>query len=313
MYKAILRKTLTSIHQLEQFLGEKIPHTCSTFCMKLPIRLAKKIQPPLNQCPIMQQFVPTHAESITSKDEDTDPVQDQKFQKTPRLLHKYHGRVLLVTTGACAMHCRYCFRQNFPYPQVNDFSQEIAYIKNDPSIHEVILSGGDPLSLETASLHRLFAQLETIDHIVTIRIHTRFIIGVPERIDNALLELFRHCKKSLVVAIHCNHAVEIDNDVVHYVNKLQQLGIPILVQTVLLNRVNDTVDALKTLAMACIKHQWIPYYLFHLDRVTGSHHHEVSITKGKALITNLRKLLPGYAVWRYAVEIPHESSKTIIL
>lgn len=313
MYKEILKKIITSKKQLEEFLGESVSASSSSFCMKLPLRLAKKIQSPHETCPIMRQFVPLNEELIAQPEELIDPVADAAFQKTPRLLHKYHGRVLLITTGACAMHCRYCFRQNFDYPFKNGFEPEIEYIKIDPSIHEVILSGGDPLSLETSKLHALFAQINQIDHIHTIRIHTRFIIGVPERIDEAFLELMSQSKKQIIFVIHCNHAIEIDSDVTLAAQKIQNLGIPILVQTVLLKHVNDHVETLKELSLTCIKHGWIPYYLFHLDKVTGSKHHEVSIEKGKRLIKQLRSQLPGYAVWRYAVEIPHEPNKTILL
>jgi KamA family protein len=154
------------------------------FPLNLPRRLAEKIEKNNLNDPILLQFMPLEEELIMAPGFVADPVQDQSFSKTKKLLHKYPNRALLITTSACAMHCRFCFRQNFPYETtLSGFEEEIAYFTKETSIREVILSGGDPLSLSTQVLQKLFTQLNRIPHLRRIRFHTRFPLGITERID----------------------------------------------------------------------------------------------------------------------------------
>lgn len=284
------------------------------FPLNLPLRLAKKIHKGTLDDPILRQFLPTINENQQATDFFIDPVGDQTFCKTSKLLHKYQGRVLLVCTSACAMHCRYCFRQNFEYDVTDQsFADELEVISKDPSIHEVILSGGDPLSLSDSTLHTLLQALVSLPHIRRIRFHTRFPIGIPERIDEHFLALLKDLPIQVWFVIHTNHVRELDEEILERLKRLQKIGIPILNQSVLLRGVNDTVDDLKDLCETLVDHGIIPYYLHQLDRVQGAAHFEVSEEVGLQLIKELSKRLSGYAIPKYVREIPGESGKTQFL
>jgi EF-P beta-lysylation protein EpmB len=231
--------------------------------------------------------------------------------KEKKLLQKYQGRSLLVTTKACVMNCRFCFRQNFDYEREDKtFKKELAYLKNDPSISEIILSGGDPLSLSNSHLSELFKELENIPHLKRLRFHTRFPLGIPERLDAELLGLLAGLRFQTVFVIHCNHPAELDETVLAKLKEVQKLGIPVLSQTVLLKNVNDRVEVLKELFERMVDFGIQPYYLHQLDPVEGAAHFEVSEDIGRNLIRELAGMLPGYAVPRYVKEIPNELSKS---
>ncbi len=283
------------------------------FPLNLPYRLAQKIEKKSLTDPILIQFLPTQQETTTHPEFCLDPVGDSLSQKKSKLLHKYPGRVLLITTSACAMHCRYCFRQNFDY-ECSDklFDSELQYISQDPSLHEVILSGGDPLSLSDPILTSLFNRLEAIPHIKVIRMHTRFPIGIPERIDADFLRLFKNSRLKFYIVIHSNHPLELDPEVLSALENLRSEGVTLLNQSVLLKGVNDDSTTLKELCLKLIHNGIIPYYLHQLDRVQGAAHFEVSEDQGRMLIDQLTQELPGYAVPRYVREIPGQSSKTPI-
>jgi EF-P beta-lysylation protein EpmB len=285
----------------------------SKFPLNLPLRLAEKIEKGNWNDPILRQFIPTTEELKPSPLFVLDPVADSAFRSKPKLLHKYHGRALLLCSSACAMHCRFCFRHHFDYETKDKlFIEELSAIAQEPSITEIILSGGDPLSLSNAQLQYLLEELEKIPHLKRIRFHTRFPMGIPERIDSAFLHILSSCKKQIVFIIHCNHAQEFDEDIFHYLKKVQQLGIPILTQSVLLRGINDDVQTLKNLFELLVNHGIMPYYLHQLDRVQGAAHFEVTEEKGKFLIHQLNALLPGYAIPKYVREIANQPSKTPI-
>lgn len=240
-----------------------------------------------------------------------DPTEDSSFCKSSKLLQKYQNRALLICTSACAMHCRYCFRQNFDYDQQGaDFDKEIDIISQDSSLHEIILSGGDPLSLSNEILADLFQKLSKIPHISRIRIHTRFPIGIPERIDPPFLKILENSSKMVWFTIHSNHARELDDEVLASLARIRKLGVVLMNQSVLLQGVNDDIQTLKDLCEKLVDNGIIPYYLHQLDRVAGSSHFEVPIEKGKWLISELRKQLSGYAIPMYVAEIAGEHSKT---
>ena len=319
MIKDIIQKNFTCRKKLADFLllDEQARESIlpkSQFPLNLPFRLAQKIQKGTLDDPILKQFLPTHKESIKSSGFLSDPVNDVGSQKTYKLLHKYHGRVLLVCTSACAMHCRYCFRQNFDY-EVKDktYQEELDYIKNDSSIREVILSGGDPLSLPNRVLGNLLKRLSEIKHVKNIRFHTRYPIGIPERIDDPFLTLLEEIPQQIWFVIHCNHPRELDDEIFYRLAQLRKIGVMVLNQAVLLKGVNDNVDVLKELCETLIDHGILPYYLHQLDRVQGAGHFEVSEEEGLRLINELRGVLPGYAVPRYVREIAGEKSKTELL
>jgi len=283
----------------------------SPFPLNLPYRLAKKIRKNSLEDPILKQFVPLVDEKIIDPGFVIDPVNDASFCKSEKLLKKYKHRALLLCTSACAMHCRYCFRQNFPYEKATTgFQNEIEIIKNDKTIYEIILSGGDPLSLGNLELRSLLDAINEIEHVKRIRFHTRFVIGIPERIDEYLLESFKRINKQIFFIVHINHPVELDEDVICYLKRIQKLGIPILTQTVLLKGINDSPEILKTLSEKLIDNGIIPYYLHDLDPVKGAKHFKVDEKKGIELIKKLREEVSGYGVFQYVREIPFKTSKT---
>ena len=312
------RESFSKISVLSDFLeldSEKRSRLIErpAFPFLLPKRIAEKIPKNNLTHPLAKQFLPLKDELIHNPGFVSDPTCDASFRKEAKILHKYEGRLLLITTGACAMHCRYCFRQNFSYPEKSTlFSKEIDYIKNDPSIHEVILSGGDPLSLSDAALENLLISLSLIPHLKIIRFHTRFPIGIPERISVSFLKILKKTPKQIVFVVHANHLAEFDHDIFYALKTVQQLGIPILLQTVLLKGVNDDLETLKALFLELASNGIIPYYLHHLDPVQGTSHFELPKETGLTLIDSLRKCLPGYAVPRYAQEIPHAPYKTLL-
>lgn len=283
----------------------------SSFPFLLPKRIAAKIAKNNLNCPIARQFLPLKEELIRSEGFVMNPTCDASFQKESKLLHKYQGRVLLIASGACAMHCRYCFRQNFSYPEWKSaFFKELEYIQNDTSIHEVILSGGDPLSLSDESLNTLLQEISSIPHVRLIRFHTRFPMGIPERISPNFLAILKKIPKQLIFIIHANHIDEFDNDIFM---ALKSLNIPVLSQSVLLKGINDDLTTLKNLFLGLASNGIIPYYLHQIDKVLGTNHFHVPTSEGRHLIETLRNELPGYALPRYVQEIPFAPSKTPVL
>lgn len=315
-WQQLLRKNFTHWDKLSDFLElnvEQREHLLKNprFPLNLPLRLAEKIQKGTLDDPILRQFVPTQNETVVAQGFQADPVKDQSFRKESKLLHKYHGRALLVCTSACAMHCRYCFRQNFTYDNEDrTYARELELLSQDSSINEIILSGGDPLSLTNPLLRSLIEKLSAIPHINKIRFHTRFPVGIPERIDREFLEILENAKKQVWFVLHSNHHVELDKDVLVCLKNVQRTGAVVLNQSVLMRGVNDNIETLKRLCEVLVDNGIVPYYLHQLDRVSGSSHFEVSQKEGAALIAELNKVLPGYAIPKYVQEIPGELSKT---
>lgn len=317
-WRAIQRKNfvrlpaLLDFLQIQEELRLQIAET-SKFPVNVPLRLAQKMKKNCLEDPLFKQFVPLIEEEKEASGFSLDPVGDCFVRKGQRLLHKYAGRCLLVTTSACAMHCRYCFRQHFDYPSRKGFEEELSLIRKDPTLFEIILSGGDPLALSNESLNNLFCELSQIAHVKIVRIHTRFPIGIPERIDEELLRLFSHTRLQVLFVIHANHPRELDEEIFAHLKAVAKLGIPLLNQSVLLKGVNDSVETLKALSLQLIENGILPYYIHQLDRVQGSSHFEVPRAEGKQLLAALQKELPGYAVPKYVQEISGEKGKTLIL
>ena len=310
MWKKKLQENFRDLSKLLDFLEieDRLPFTNTSFPLNLPRRLAEKIEKNSLTDPLLRQFLPLTEEHKPLPGFSLDPVSDCTFQKTPNLLQKYKSRALLITTGACPMHCRYCFRQNYNY-QKADWEEEIAHLQNDPSLIEIILSGGDPLSLSDRRLQELFQKLENISHIQIVRFHTRFPIGIPERITPEFINLIQNSRLQTIFIVHTNHPKELDSDVL---TSLKKLPCPVLTQSVLLKGVNDDFTTLKELFLKLISNGIIPYYLHQLDRVQGAGHFEVSRDQGLELIQTLRENLPGYAVPRYVQELSGEKSKTVV-
>lgn len=286
------------------------------FPLRVPQSYINKMRFGDKQDPLLKQVFPLIDESLDVEGYNSDPVGDQLAVTSPGMLQKYQGRALLVTTGACAIHCRYCFRRHFPYsdsnPLASQLNDTLAQINADSSINEVILSGGDPLSLSDDKLARLVAELEQIPHLKRLRIHTRLPVVLPERIDSRLLDWIAHCKLKVVMVIHANHANEIDEEAELALLKLQQAGCQLLNQAVLLKGINDSVAALVDLSERLNDVNVMPYYLHLLDKVAGAHHFDVTEAIAIELMDEVRKQMPGYLVPRLVREIQGEASKTVI-
>jgi EF-P beta-lysylation protein EpmB len=263
--------------------------------------------------PLLRQVLPLHEELRSIAGFSGDPVGDLAAMTLPGLIHKYAGRVLLITTAACGIHCRYCFRRHFPYSEAraaaDDWQAAIAYINLDTSIREVILSGGDPLSLSDQRLARLVGQIAAIPHVKRLRLHTRQVIVLPERVDTELLNWLADCRLQTVIVVHANHANEINAEVAVALRRLATLNISLLNQAVLLRGVNDDVNVLAALSERLFENRILPYYLHQLDRVQGAHHFQVSDTQAINLVQQLRECLPGYLVPRLVREHAGEASK----
>ncbi|MCP5507753.1 MAG: KamA family radical SAM protein [Chlamydiales bacterium] len=318
-WREIQRKNFISLELLADFLELTQEQRSQLidrprFRLNVPLRLAARMQKGSVKDPLFRQFVPLRDELLKTDGYVLDPVGDSLCRETSKLIHKYQGRVLLVCSSACVMHCRYCFRQNFDYATENKvFDDELRYITGDPSIHEVILSGGDPLSLSNNKLKDLIGSLEKIPHLKKLRFHSRFPIGIPERLDDELIAILGSTRLQVFFVIHCNHPHEIGDDLFLALARVQKLGIPVLNQTVLLRGVNDSVDILADLFENLTDRGVMPYYLHQLDPVQGAAHFAVPESAGRVLIEGLKKVLPGYAVPRYVREVPGESSKSAII
>lgn len=263
--------------------------------------------------PLLRQVLPLDTELQTTPGFSDDPVGDLAAMRAPGVLHKYEGRVLLTVTGACAVHCRYCFRRHYPYGDANPLGDQwaaaLAVLRGDASIRELILSGGDPLSVSDQRLTTLVQHAASIPHLERLRIHTRLPIVLPERVDDALLGWLRATRLQCVMVVHVNHANEIDEHVRGALAMLADARVTLLNQSVLLRGVNDNIEALANLSEALFAAGVLPYYLHALDRVQGAAHFEVPEAEGLALHAALRGRLPGYLVPRFVREEPGQPAK----
>ncbi|MEX1670063.1 EF-P beta-lysylation protein EpmB [Zhongshania guokunii] len=263
--------------------------------------------------PLLLQVLPQAQEMTPQAGFVDDPLAELDANPVPGLIHKYHGRVLLITSPACAIHCRYCFRRNFPYsannPSQRDWQQALDYIAAHPEINEVILSGGDPLAASDDYLHKLISRIASIPHVDTLRLHTRLPLVLPARITPELIATLSRHRLRTVMVIHCNHANEIDNATRNALSALQKAGITLLNQSVLLKGINDNVDTLITLSRRLFEVGVMPYYLHVLDKVRGASHFDVSEHQAQTLMRGVLAGLPGYLVPRLVREDPHASSK----
>lgn len=286
------------------------------FPLRVPQAYVNKMRHGDKNDPLLRQVFPLLDEGYDVANFVADPVGDNLAVTSPGILQKYQGRALLLTTGACAIHCRYCFRRHFPYgdsnPLASQWQQTLSNIADDISITEVILSGGDPLSLTDNKLAMMVADLENIPHLKRLRIHTRLPIVLPERVDEHLLSWITSSKLHVIMVIHANHANEIDSIVQQALNKLRLAGCQLLNQTVLLKGINDSSQELYDLSERLSEVGVMPYYLHLLDKVSGASHFDVTEQRGIELIAEIRKILPGYLVPRLVREQQGEASKTII-
>jgi EF-P beta-lysylation protein EpmB len=266
--------------------------------------------------PLLLQVLPLVAELDEVPGYRADPVGDLAARAGRGLLHKYSGRALLVTTGACAIHCRYCFRRHFPYEQENAsrdaFGPALDVIRADASLREVLLSGGDPLTLSDRRLAALFDELQAIPHVQRVRLHSRLPIVLPERIDDGFLAAWSRLRLQKVMVVHANHAREIDASVRAAVAALRDIGTTVLNQSVLLGGINDRAEDLVELSETLFDAGVLPYYLHVLDPVAGAAHFDLPLETARGLVADVASRLPGYLVPRLVREDPGAPAKTMV-
>lgn len=317
-WRELWRDAITHAAELLQAAGlghrvDLLPADDAGFALRVPRGFVARMRQGDPADPLLLQVLPQLAEHDEVEGFTTDAVGDLASKAGHGVLHKYSGRALLVASGSCAINCRYCFRRHFPYGDeiaaAGQWRKALAHVRQDPTITELILSGGDPLSLATAKLEELTRGLKDIPHVVRLRIHTRLPVVLPERVDRALMDWMAQLPLQKVVVLHANHANEFDGSVDEACARLREAGSTLLNQSVLLRGVNDNADALAALSERLFAAGVLPYYLHQLDRVQGAAHFEVDDARALTLVDDLRQRLPGYLVPKLVREVGGEASK----
>lgn len=288
----------------------------TSFGLKVPRAFAARMGKGDPNDPLLLQVLPRLQETQPVVAFSHDPVGDKQAEKSPGLLQKYQGRALIIATGACAIHCRYCFRRHYAYAQGSASPQQwqgiIDYLTTHDEVNEIILSGGDPLMLTDEKLSAWFGELGTIPHLKRLRLHTRLPVVLPQRITPALVQLLSGSRLQTLMVLHANHANELSPSVTQALQPLRRHGVNLLNQSVLLRGINDDVDALAELSERLFSSGILPYYLHLLDRVDGAAHFEVEDRHARELYGQLLARLPGYLVPKLVREIAGHASKTPI-
>lgn len=312
------REAITDAGELLRAVGlghraNLLPPDDAGFPLRVPRGFVARMRKGDPADPLLLQVLPRAAEHAQAAGYSVDAVGDMAAKAGHGLLHKYDGRALLIASGSCAVNCRYCFRRHFPYGEeiaaAAQWREALAHVAADTSIREVILSGGDPLSLATHKLDELTRGLAGMPHVIRLRIHTRLPVVLPERIDDAFVVWLAALPVQKVVVLHANHANEFDATVDAACARLREAGATLLNQSVLLRGVNDDADALTALCERSFAAGVLPYYLHQLDKVTGAAHFEVPDEQALALVETLRARLPGYLVPKLVRELPGDPSK----
>jgi EF-P beta-lysylation protein EpmB len=317
-WRQLWREAVTEPAELLALLGlpqlaTQLPGDHAGFALRVPRGFVARMRPGDARDPLLLQVLPQLAELEKVEGFSMDAVGDLAARETQGLLHKYRGRALLIASGSCAVNCRYCFRRHFPYGEemaaAGQWRQALAHLRDDPSITELILSGGDPLALTTGKLEELTRGLAEIPHVTRLRIHTRLPVVLPERIDAGFLAWLDALPLQKVVVLHANHANEFDAVVDAACSRLRGAGATLLNQAVLLRGINDRADALAALSERLFAAGVLPYYLHQLDRVQGAAHFEVPDDRALALVETMRARLPGYLVPQLVREVAGDTSK----
>lgn len=314
-----LSDAVSDVASLYQLLELPLPeqvYTPNKFPLRVPHAFINKMKKGDPNDPLLRQILPDIAESLPVAGYTADPLGENAHNPMKGLLHKYQSRALITVTGACAVHCRYCFRQHFDYganlPNSQDIRQICHYIANDKRINEVLLSGGDPLNINNRRFNEWIGALSAIDNIKTIRIHTRMPVILPNRIDDELIEILANCPKNIIMVLHINHPNEIDNALAQKCQRLNNHGVVLLNQSVLLKGVNDDTDTLCKLSHALFGVGVMPYYLHVLDKVAGSAHFDLPIDRAIQIYWQLLEKLSGYLVPKLVQEMAGKPYKVPI-
>lgn len=317
-----LKNSVTRLDELLALVdlsADQVPVNLSTsqpFPLRVPRGFVQRMRRGDPFDPLLLQVLPLEDEEALVPDYQLDPLQERAYNPLPGLIHKYPGRVLLTVTGGCAIHCRYCFRRHFPYAENNPgqrgWQPVLDYVSADPSIHEVILSGGDPLLVKDSVLAQLAQRISTLSHVTTLRLHSRLPIVLPDRISTEFIHWVSQLPLRVVMVIHCNHPNEIDSAVGIAIAKMHQVNITVLNQAVLLKGINDTAETLSALSEKLFEKGVLPYYLHLLDKVQGAAHFAVAEAQAKQLLREVADRLPGYLVPKLVKEIPGRKAKQML-
>lgn len=299
---------ITDLNQRQQ--------ACIDFPLLVPQPFINKMKRGNPNDPLLLQVLPQASELESVEGYINDPLAEKHSNLQKGLIHKYHGRVLILLSTGCAVNCRYCFRRHFPYQEnrigKNDWQEILNYVAKDSSIEELILSGGDPLMLNDQQLEKFIKQAEEIPHLQRLRIHTRLPVVIPQRITNKLINILDCSRFDCVMVLHINHSQEIDDQLFSALSKLKEVGITLLNQAVLLRGINDTIDDQIDLSKALFKAGILPYYLHLLDKVSGAQHFDIEEAEAIRLHKQLLRSLSGYLVPKLVREEPGQGSKTPI-
>jgi len=315
-WQSLLSSSIRTSSELAAALDISLDAVDTDFPLNVPLPYLSRIERGNPTDPLLLQVLATSHELDQSESGLMSPLQEEHFTQGFGLIQKYAGRVLVITTGSCAIHCRYCFRRHFPYAETqastHDWMELLKNLAEDESISEVILSGGDPLMLKDRRLAWIASELGQIPHINTLRIHTRLPIVIPQRVTPDLTDWIKNSSLNIVFVTHVNHGKEIDADVRTAMKLLRAANTTLLNQSVLLNGINDTVHDLEHLSRSLMEAGILPYYLHLMDPVSGAGHFNVEESKGIQLISELRQRVPGYLVPRLSREVPFEAAKRVI-
>ena len=322
-WKEELSGAFRSVDDLLQFLeldGTDLAlqsDSAPPFPIRVPVSYARRMRKGDPEDPLLRQVLPLQAETLTVPGFVADPLEEARHNPVPGVVHKYEGRVLLITSPACAVHCRYCFRRHFPYEDNTGgkahWQPALDYIAGDLSVREVILSGGDPLAANDNQLQWLTDQLARIGHIRRLRVHSRFPVVIPSRIDDPCLSWLGGSRLDTIMVLHINHPAEIDSNLRAMVARLKDRNITVLNQAVLLKGVNDSAESLELLSEALFAAGVLPYYLHLLDPVAGASHFDLPVSEALALYRTLSGRLPGYLLPKLVQDVPGKASKTYIV
>lgn len=310
-------KLLLKFLELDSSLLDGALKAHQDFPLRVPIAYLQRINKGDINDPLLLQILPLKNELIDAPGYTADPLGEQSANPIPGLIHKYHGRVLLIVSPNCAINCRYCFRRHFPYqdnkPGRSEWQQAIDYIAKDSSISEVIYSGGDPLAASDKQLLWLTEEIARISHVKRLRVHTRLPIVIPDRITEQCLHWLTSTRLLTSMVVHSNHPNELDDNVAQALKRLSQAGVTLLNQTVLLSGINNSIETLQQLSERLFQIGVLPYYLHQLDRIKGAAHFEVTDQNAKQLVTQLMAQLPGYLVPKLVREVPDFPNKMPLL
>ena len=318
-WKWQFRNRITSVEQLEKVIrltdSEKkdIEKCLTLFRMAITPYYASLMDPADPMCPVRMQAVPTISESCVLPYELADPLSEERDSPVKNIVHRYPDRVLFLVTHQCSMYCRHCTRRRTVGEEDNlitdaEVEEAVGYIAQNPQICDVLVSGGDPLTMSDDKLEKIIAKLRSIDHVEIIRIGTRVPVVMPMRITTELLSMLRKYQP-IWINTHFNHPKEITPDSTKACADIVDAGIPLGNQSVLLRNINDNTDTMKELLLKLVKMRVRPYYLYQCDLSQGLGHFRTKVEKGIEIIQSLTGTISGYAVPKFVIDAPKGGGK----